>query len=361
MPWNLEGNSVDADNFLGTRNNRPLVIRTNTNVAPSNLEEVMRITPSSQTARGRVGIATSNPTQQLTLGSGNVQLPTAQAGTDGNLYLGGVTDAGEAGLRLFGGNVGGAIPGGFIDVMTTSASEGLRIRVDTTNGGTERVRVTANGDVGIGTEAPSQRLTLGSGNVQLPDAQAGTDGNLYLGGVTDAGENGLRLFGGDVNGTIPGGFIDVKTTSAGEGLVIRVDTTNGGTERMRVTSTEVRATAPFFGPAFNVTSDARAKANVRPLSGMLDRLRNIRSVAFDWADSPETLGSMAGQPAIGVIAQDVETVFPELVHEYGEQRYKAVDYNGLIAALLEAAKELRKEVESLRSRIKLLEDDALTA
>jgi hypothetical protein len=69
---------------------------------------------------------------------------------------------------------------------------------------------------------------------------------------------------------------------------------------------------------------------------------------------------MSGQPAIGVIAH-VETVFPEPVHEYGEQRYKAVDYNGLIAALLAAAKELREEVESLRPRIKLLEDDALTA
>src|SRR5215218_10397751 len=104
MPWQLEGNSIDADHFLGTRNNRPLVIRTNTNSAPANLEEVMRVTPSSATARGRVGIATSNPTQRLTLGSGNVLLPDAQAGTDGNLYLGGVTDAGETGLRLFGGN-----------------------------------------------------------------------------------------------------------------------------------------------------------------------------------------------------------------------------------------------------------------
>src|SRR4029453_9547282 len=105
MPWELDGNSnINANNnFLGTRNNAPLVIRTNTSGAPANLEEVMRVTPSSQTARGRVGIGTSNPTQQLTLGSGNVQLPAARAGTDGNLYLGGRPDAGETGLRLFGG------------------------------------------------------------------------------------------------------------------------------------------------------------------------------------------------------------------------------------------------------------------
>jgi hypothetical protein len=358
MPWELDGNSNinGNNNFLGTRNDAPVVIRTNTNGAPPNLEEVMRVTPSSQTARGRVGIATSNPLQQLTLGSGNVQLPAAQDGTNGNLYLGGRTDAGEIGLRLFGGLVNGSIPGGFIDVRTTSAQEGLRIRVDTANGGTERVRVTANGDVGIGTDTPSQRLTLGSGNVRLPAAQAGTNGNLYLGGRTDAGETGLRLFGGLVNGNIPGGFIDVRTTSAQEGLRIRVDTANGGTERMRVTSTEVRSTVPFVGPGS--PSDVRAKVNVRPLSGMLDRLENIRSVAFDWVDSPEVSGSMSGKPGIGVIAQEVEAAFPELVREYGELQHKAVDYNGLIAALLGAAKELRNEVEGLRSRIKVLEHDA---
>jgi endosialidase-like protein len=262
MPWELDGNSNinGNNNFLGTRNNAPLVFRTNTSGAPSNLEEVMRLTPSSQTARGRVGIGTSNPTQQL---------------------------------------------------------------------------------------------TVGSGNVQLPAAQAGTDGNLYLGGRTDAGETGLRLFGGLVNGSIPGGFIDVRSTSAQEGLRIRVDTANGGTERLRVTSTEVRSTVPFAGPGS--PSDLRAKVNVRPLSGMLDRLASIRGVAFDWADTPAVSDSMSGQPGIGVIAQEVEAAFPELVHEYGELGYKAVDYNGLIAALLGAAQELRDEVESLRSRIRVLE------
>ena len=163
-----------------------------------------------------------------------IDLPDADAGNKGNLYFGGHTDAGQTGMRLFGGLVNGAIPGGFIDVRTTSAHEGLRIRVDTANGGIERVRVTADGNVGIGTDAPTQRLTVGAGNVQLPTAQTGVEGNLYLGGRTDVGETGLRLFGGLVNGQLPAGFVDVRTTDANDGLRIRVDTSNGSTERLRV-------------------------------------------------------------------------------------------------------------------------------
>jgi len=99
----------------------------------------------------------------LTLGSGNILLPNANAGLHGNLYFGGLTDAGQTGLRLFGGLVNGTIPAGFIDVRTTDPHDGLRIRVDTTNGGTERMRVTAEGNVGIGTTTPTDKLeTAGS-------------------------------------------------------------------------------------------------------------------------------------------------------------------------------------------------------
>ncbi|KUL27810.1 tail fiber domain-containing protein [Actinoplanes awajinensis] len=354
MSWDLDGNQVNGNNnFLGTRNNASLVIRTNTSGAPSNLEEVLRVTPSSNSARGRVGIATTSPSQQLTLGAGNVLLPDARQGTDGNLYFGGRTDAGENGMRLFGGDVnGGTLPGGFLDVKTADGQDGLRIRVDTANGGTERVRVAANGNVGIGTGTPSQRLTLGSGNALLPTAAAGTDGNLYFGGRTDAGETGMRLFGGNVNGTIPGGFIDVRSTSPAEGLRIRVDTGNGGTERLRVTSNEVRASVPIVAPNL---SDMRVKENVRPLRGVLDRLAGVRGVAFDWADTPAVGESRSGRPGIGVLAQEVETAFPELVEEFGDHRLKSVDYHGLVAALLTAATELRDEVAALRARISVLE------
>ncbi len=90
-------------------------------------------------------------------------------------------------------------------------------------------------NVGIGMTNPSQRLTLASGNIKLPNTNRGVDGNLYFGGTTDTGQVGLRLFGGNVNnGEFLSGFIDVRAGTPTDGLIFRVDTANGGTERMRI-------------------------------------------------------------------------------------------------------------------------------
>jgi hypothetical protein len=110
---------------------------------------------------GAVGLGTTQPTQRLTIGSGNIELPNPDRGYSGNLYFGGITDAGQTGLRLFGGLVNGAIPAGFIDVRTTDPTDGLRIRVDTGDGGTERMRITAGGNVVVNGD-----LTAG-GNVEV--------------------------------------------------------------------------------------------------------------------------------------------------------------------------------------------------
>ncbi|MEK7995424.1 MAG: tail fiber domain-containing protein [Planctomycetota bacterium] len=97
----------------------------------------------------------------LAIGGGNLLLPNTDLGVAGNLYFGGVTDKGQPGLRLFGGLVNNAIPAGFIDVYTTDLKDGLRIRVDTKDErGTERMRITAEGNVGIGTPNPQAALQI---------------------------------------------------------------------------------------------------------------------------------------------------------------------------------------------------------
>lgn len=112
---------------------------------------------------------------------------------------------------------------------------------------------------------------------------------------------------------------------------------------------EGRPSAIEFGVRYYAGSDARLKTNVEKVSGVLDKLEQVRGVSFD------LVNQSSKQKSIGVIAQEVETVFPELVSDEGDKGYKSVDYNGLIGVLIEASKELKAENLELKSRLETLE------
>ena len=94
------------------------------------------------------------------------------------------------------------------------------------------------------------------------------------------------------------------------------------------------------------SSDAQFKDNVETLEGALDKVKAIRGVRFDWNDKQDV---HTGHD-IGVIAQEVETVLPELVHHREHNDSKAVDYVKLTAVLIEAIKELSAKVEELEKK-----------
>jgi hypothetical protein len=94
---------------------------------------------------------------------------------------------------------------------------------------------------------------------------------------------------------------------------------------------------------------------VRQLTGVLEKLERIRGVSFEWNELYESLGRASGHREIGVIAQEVEAVFPELVTTWGEDDYRAVEYGSMTGVLIEAIKELKAENEALRRRIGALE------
>jgi hypothetical protein len=90
----------------------------------------------------------------------------------------------------------------------------------------------------------------------------------------------------------------------------------------------------------NSASDIRLKTNIKPFENTLEKIVQINGVSFNWIDSNAKSG--------GIIAQDVEKVFPELVND-GD--HKTVNYNGLIGVLIESIKELKQEVEDLKSKL----------
>jgi hypothetical protein len=93
-------------------------------------------------------------------------------------------------------------------------------------------------------------------------------------------------------------------------------------------------------------SDARLKSDVRPIANALDEVAQLRGVRFKWKKD--------GKPSVGVIAQEVEKSFPELVFT-GDDGMKAVDYGKLTAVLIESTKELRAENEALKARLDRIE------
>jgi len=98
-------------------------------------------------------------------------------------------------------------------------------------------------------------------------------------------------------------------------------------------------------------SDVRLKANIEPIKGALSKIEKIRGISFEWNGSSELFGKPSGRREIGLIAQEVETVFPELVATSGEENYKALEYSKFVAVLVEAIKELKTEVDALRGKI----------
>jgi len=93
---------------------------------------------------------------------------------------------------------------------------------------------------------------------------------------------------------------------------------------------------------FNSTSDQALKENVVTIEDASEKVAQLRGVNFDWREN--------GKPAMGVIAQEVETVIPEVVSSNGE--HKTVNYGSIVGVLIEAIKDLQNKVNELENKIK---------
>ena len=95
-------------------------------------------------------------------------------------------------------------------------------------------------------------------------------------------------------------------------------------------------------PNFNTTSDVSLKTNISTFENSLDVVSSLRGVSFDWIDN--------GKSEIGVIAQEVEKVLPELVST-NKEGIKSVKYGNLVAVLIEAVKDQQSQINELKSKL----------
>jgi hypothetical protein len=130
-----------------------------------------------------------------------------------------------------------------------------------------------------------------------------------------------------------------------------------GLEEMRLTS---NGTLDVDGDvvAFSTTisSDVNLKRDIVQLEGALEMVNSLRGVRYTWNEKTKR----EGQQDVGLIAQEVQQVLPELVKEATtlnteDQTHLTVDYGKMVAVLIEAAKELKAENDELKTRLTAIE------
>ena len=148
----------------------------------------------------------------------------------------------------------------------------------------------------------------------------------------------------DANGTVSTRTLTAANLGLGTGNDVQFDSFGVGTAASGTTG-EIRATGDIT--AF-YSSDERLKDNMVPIDAALAKLTNLNGYEFDWKEGIEDVTSKSGHD-IGVKAQEVQAMFPELVTER-DNGYLAVDYVKLSAVCIAAIKELA-------DRVRVLEDN----
>jgi hypothetical protein len=359
--------------------------------------ERMRIDSS-----GNVGIGTSSPGTKLQVSAAN----TAGDDNTGNVFVA-TTDAQAA-------NVGGKLTfGGLYNGSSTYAFGGLAGRKEnstsnnvagylqfltTTSAGalTERMRIDASGNVGIGTTSPTGKLSVVSatngevfrtqksggtnltllrinmddsantGNIEVTGAAGNpaltfstvgseraridASGNLLVGTTTSFGKLsvfGTAGFNADANSTIPGSGSYKFRGAAGATTITTYDYLNYTAMQFvrdngNPTNTVGSITCTDLATLYNTTSDGRLKHDIVDAPEASSLIDAIQVRSFKWnADNSEQ--------RYGFVAQELLEVAPEAVHQPEDpDATMGVDYSKLVPMLV-------KEIQSLRARVAQLE------
>ena len=297
---------------------------------------------------GYIGVNTTSPLSLLDVRSGFITAGTGTS-TGGSILLQGYYGSGA--LTTFGSmySSGGPVIGYGVTPSTTADSSFLSSTVVAISrgayymnggnhvwysGGTQTVSV--GGSVSM-TEL--MRLTSG-GNVGIGTTNIGTEANLSLGalGTTEGGQLILQKGTSQASASMLDNFTNQFRILAGTDTV---------SNREDLTLSHITRNLTIYGDVVAYgSSDKRLKENIQPIENALDKLDNIGGYTFNWNDQEDIHGHKGND--IGVIAQEIEDILPEVVTTR-DNGYKAVKYEKIVPLLIQAIKELKAEVDKLKS------------
>jgi len=272
---------------------------------------------------GKVGFGVAVPAYKIDVG-GDINI-------SGTYYVNGVAIGTGSGTVT---SIGMTVPS-FLSVtpssITSSGTFALSYSgtaLPVANGGTGLISTPANGQIDIGNGTGFTRSTITQGT-------------------------GVTITNGSGTITVAIGQA-VATTNSVQFASLGVGAANG-------TAGTITAT----GEITAYSSDARLKSNVTVITDALDKLSQINGVMFDW--DVEKANPLGFNPTydrdVGVIAQEIQAILPEAVRpapfdrtpdgkdSLSGEHYLTVQYEKLTALLIEAVKELKSEVDTLKARL----------
>ena len=217
---------------------------------------------------------------------------------------------------------------------------------------TEFARIASSGNVGIGTSTPRSKLDV-NGNLFVA-----TGGQIQITGNPSTA--GLQIIGQDAAESIIG-------TLGSQPLVFRT----ASSEKVRLTTAGGWAVGTTSDPGAgaiyatgNITaffSDKRLKTVSGKIENALDKVAKLSGVYYTFNDTAKSFGYDSDEEQVGVIAQEVEAVLPQIVkaapfdldennNSKSGENYKTVQYDKLVPLLIEAINELQAKVKALEAK-----------
>ena len=317
---------IAAEDFTGNANKTKLSFKTADGAA---VLERMKIESYHATNKGSVVTITSGSTDvdaNDIIGALDFQAPLEATGGDAILVLAKIQAVAEE-------DFSGTVNETQLEFWT--AKDGAAVK---------RFEIDGDGRCGIPVD----------GNLTTNNLFFGTDHDFKLfhngnDSVIHNSTGTFRLLGNTIaiNNSDESGAMALFTSGAGAKIYFnntsRFETFDGGCKVIG----DLNVTGDIT--AYWVSSDKNLKENIKIIPDALEKISKLSGYTFNWNETAKELNADAytDQSQVGVIAQEVEEVFPELVNTR-ENGFKGVKYPQLIPLLIEAIKEQQKQIDELK-------------
>lgn len=330
--------------------------------------------------KDQAGAATISKVTNLGTTSGTQARVDIATGTANSYGIFAVSENGSSASSLELSSGDGVTNGMFFTAGSTTNNQPIVFR----QGASERMRISSSGSVGIGINSPSAKLEVAgdagtswvNSAIWMTNTGAGartftlgprSDGHFYLGDNTSGQIRMTVTSTGNVGvgASVPSNKFEVNggtSSFAGAGVPVIVNSTNNNTNKIGFSNNGTavgyigaNSSSVFYAQnasgsatmgldsSGNLTisgsnywtSDGRLKTDVQRIPQSLAKIDQINGVTYYWRPD---LGK-SPDLQMGVIAQNVEAVFPQAV-KTDEKGFKSVNYVALISPILEAVKEL---------------------